>query len=89
MLSWLAMSIGQDLGIKNRIEPFQEIKKKKFPKDVLDKKLAQDLARADDDGFAIAKDNFVAQSTEQGSDCWSDLWRRIKAKESRLRRQKK
>lgn len=89
------MFVGKNLGMKDRIEQYQGMKKTRF-NEVFDKKLAKDLARADDDGFAtakqscgIAENNFRAQSTDQDSDCWSDLWQRIKAQSSRFFRQKK
>ncbi|MDO8580118.1 MAG: hypothetical protein Q7S13_01395 [Candidatus Omnitrophota bacterium] len=78
MLSWLAMFVGKNLGMDNRIERYPEIKKIRF-NEAFDKKLAQDLDRADDDGFAMAKNNFGAQPTDQDSDCWSDLWQRIRS----------
>ena len=89
MLSWLAMLVGENLGMKNRIEQYQEIEKTKFTDEVLDKNLAQDLARADDDGFAVAKNNSGTMLTEENSDCWNDLWQRIKAKGARFFIQKK
>ena len=89
MLSGLAMFVGENLGMKNRIEQYQEIEKTKFTDEVLDKNLAQDLARADDDGFAVAKNNSGTMLTEENSDCWNDLWQRIKAKGARFFIQKK
>ena len=89
MLSGLAVFVGENLGMKNRIEQYQEIEKTKFTDEVLDKNLAQDLARADDDGFAVAKNNSGTMLTEENSDCWNDLWQRIKAKGARFFIQKK
>ncbi len=90
MLSWLAISVGENLGMKNRIEQYQEIKKPRF-NEALDKRLAQDLARADDDGFApakqfrgVGKNNFEVQAINQDSDCWSNLWQSIKVQGSRF-----
>ncbi len=68
---------GKNLEIENRIEKYQA------------------LARADDDGFAtakqsssetnrIAKNNLKAPLTDQGSECWGDLWQCIKARYSRF-----
>ena len=74
--------------MKNRIEQYPEIKRRVF-NETLDKKLAQDWARADDDGFAIIENNFGEQPTDQDLDCWSDLWQRIGAKYSRFLSQKK
>jgi len=88
MLSWLAMFVGGSLGMKNRIEQYQKVKKPRF-NEALDKKLAQDLARADDDGFVITDNHFRAQSAEQDSDCWNDLWQLIKAKSFRFFNRKK
>ena len=65
--------------MKNSLESFKEIRKVKF-NESLDKRLAQDLARADDDGLATAKIISGAPSMDQDLDCWSDLWQRIKAK---------
>jgi len=36
----------------------------RFPKETLDKEMARDLARADDDGFALAANNSGSQSTD-------------------------
>ena len=53
MLSWLAMFVGANLGIQSKMEQCQETKGTRPPKEVPDKEMARDLARADDDGFAI------------------------------------
>jgi hypothetical protein len=45
--------------------------------------------RKNDDVFAVAENNFGEQSTDQDSDCWSNLWQCIKAKGSRFLSQKK
>ncbi|MCR4336728.1 MAG: hypothetical protein NUV91_02835 [Candidatus Omnitrophica bacterium] len=39
------------------------------------------------DVFTILKNNFRAKSKDQGSDCWSSLWKRIKAQSYRFFRQ--
>lgn len=73
--------------MQNRIEKYKEIKKVKFS-EALDKKLAEELARADDDEFAAAKINAGAPSVDQDSTSWSDLWQRLKNKGSRVFGQK-
>jgi hypothetical protein len=45
------MSFGKNLGMKSRTAPYGEIKKP-VPNEAIDKKLAQDLARAEDGGFS-------------------------------------
>lgn len=62
MLAWLAMFIGANLGMQSRAEQYREIKKTSFLKEDTDKKVAQDLARADDDGFAIAANNLGSEN---------------------------
>lgn len=69
--------------MKNRIEKLQGIKEKKLSK-APDRKLANDQACADDDGFAIAKNVFEEQPADQDLDCWTDLWRRLKGNGSQF-----
>ena len=69
--------------MKNRFESYKEIIKLRF-NETRDKRQAQDLARADDDGFAAASTNSEVPLTNQDLDCWSDLWQRIKARFTRL-----
>jgi hypothetical protein len=63
--------------MKNRIEEREVIKRN--VSEPTDKKMVKDQARADDDGFALEKNNVAVQPPED-SDCWSDLWQRIKTK---------
>ncbi len=58
--------------MRNSVDQYQKTKEHEF-QESLDKKLAQDLRRKDDDGIE-------SQPEAQDSDCWIDLWRRIKAK---------
>ena len=60
------------------------IKQTRIPKEFFDKKSAQDLARADDDGFAKAEGDTFSQSPLQDSDCWSNLWQSIKTNSARF-----
>lgn len=43
-----------------------------------DENLSRDLARADDDGFAIAKNNSQKQDSAEDLDCWDELRQNIK-----------
>jgi len=52
--------------------------------DVIDKKLSEDLSRADDDGLAFVETDLERQATDQDSDCWSNLWESIKTQVSRF-----
>ena len=45
-----------------------------------DQESARSQARADDDGFALAK----KRKAGKDPDCWSDLWRQIKVKVAQL-----
>jgi len=36
--------------------------------------------RKNDGGCALRENNFSAQSIDQDSDCWSDLWQHVKIK---------
>ena len=76
--------------MKNRIEQYQKIKNNALT-EYVDKRTAKEWARADDDGFAIAKQSCVTAKNNSGSwssdqdlDCWSDLWQCIRTKGSRF-----
>lgn len=76
--------------MKKRIDPYKEIKRIRLPREDFDQRSARDLARADDDGFAITENKWKGRpSADRDSDCWSDLWQHIKAKGSRIFRQKR
>ncbi|HBG60663.1 MAG: hypothetical protein A2306_09935 [Omnitrophica WOR_2 bacterium RIFOXYB2_FULL_38_16] len=54
--------------------------RKKIPaSNALDKKSVKDLVCANKDNFVFTNNNSVEQSMNQDFDCWSDLFRHIRA----------
>jgi len=73
--------------MKNRIKKYRLIKKARFNESV-DKKLAQELVRAEEDSIVAVKNNSAVKPADQDSDCWGDLWQRIKTQYARFHRKK-
>ncbi|MBN1869853.1 MAG: hypothetical protein JW847_04675 [Candidatus Omnitrophica bacterium] len=74
--------------MKNKIDQYKWIKWIKFPK-IASGKMSNQGLYSYDGGFSIAVKKAGKKPAAQDLDCWSDLWKNIKATGNRMFRREK